>query len=89
MALGQYGLVPYVKRFVLAKPADPKFIVRLPEELKAFIADQAALNSSSQNSEIVRCIRERMEKRGAAEAATSPRQIHANPFKRESNEYAQ
>lgn len=36
--------------------------LRLPQDAKAFIAGQAARNSSSQNSEIVRCIRDRMEK---------------------------
>lgn len=41
---------------------DPKFVVRLPHDAKAFIAAQAARNGSSQNSEIVRCIRDRMEK---------------------------
>ncbi|HKL70859.1 Arc family DNA-binding protein [Salibaculum sp.] len=35
------------------------FQLRIPEDLKAFIAEQAAKNVSSQNSEIVRCIRER------------------------------
>jgi hypothetical protein len=33
----------------------------LPVELKRWIAAQAVLNGSSQNSEIVRSIRERME----------------------------
>ncbi|WP_081731199.1 MULTISPECIES: Arc family DNA-binding protein [unclassified Mesorhizobium] len=41
--------------------ADPKFLVRLPADVKAFIATQAARNGSSQNSEIVRCIRNRMD----------------------------
>lgn len=36
--------------------------LRLPQDAKAFISGQAARNSSSQNSEIVRCIRDRMEK---------------------------
>ncbi len=35
--------------------------LRLPEELKNWIASQAAANASSQNSEIVRAIRERMD----------------------------
>jgi len=34
--------------------------LRLPVELKNWIAAQALLNGSSQNSEIVRAIRERM-----------------------------
>ncbi|ESX31958.1 regulatory protein [Mesorhizobium sp. LSHC440B00] len=40
---------------------DPKFLVRLPADVKAFIASQAARNGSSQNSEIVRCIRDRID----------------------------
>ena len=36
--------------------------LRLPTELKAWIAAQAAKNASSQNSEIVRAVRERMER---------------------------
>lgn len=36
--------------------------LRLPVDCKHFLADQAARNGSSQNSEIVRCIRDRMEK---------------------------
>lgn len=41
---------------------DPQICIRLPQDAKAFIAAQAARNSSSQNSEIVRCIRDRMAK---------------------------
>ncbi len=53
---------------------DPKFVVRLPADAKAFIAAQAARNGSSQNSEIVRAIRDRMEKMAAtgASLATEP-----------------
>lgn len=36
--------------------------LRLPADAKAFIAAQAQRNGSSLNSEIVRCIRDRMEK---------------------------
>lgn len=36
--------------------------LRLPHDAKTFIAAQAARNSSSQNSEIIRCIRDRMER---------------------------
>jgi predicted HicB family RNase H-like nuclease len=36
--------------------------LRLPTELKDWIAAQAAANVSSQNSEIIRAIRERMER---------------------------
>ncbi|NKJ03450.1 Arc family DNA-binding protein [Rhizobium sp. SG741] len=40
----------------------PGILVRMPEELKTFLADQAARYGSSQNSEIIRCIRERMDR---------------------------
>jgi hypothetical protein len=43
----------------------PQFLVRLPEDAKEFIAQQAARNGSSQNSEIIRCVRDRMEKMAA------------------------
>ena len=36
--------------------------LRLPLDLKEWIAAQAAANVSSQNSEIIRAIRERMER---------------------------
>lgn len=42
--------------------------LRLPSDLKAWIAAQAEQNASSQNSEIVRAIRERMERQEAATA---------------------
>jgi hypothetical protein len=41
---------------------DPQICIRLPPDAKAFIAAQAGRNGSSQNSEIIRCIRDRMEK---------------------------
>lgn len=36
--------------------------IRLPTELKDWLRDQAVTNSSSQNSEVIRAIRERMER---------------------------
>ena len=36
--------------------------LRLPAELKEWLKYQAATNSSSQNSEVIRAIRERMER---------------------------
>ncbi|PZP07830.1 MAG: hypothetical protein DI607_13520 [Sphingomonas hengshuiensis] len=36
--------------------------VNLPSDQKAFIETEASRNGSSQNSEIVRCIRERMDR---------------------------
>ena len=40
----------------------PKLMIRLPSSLKSFIEAEASRNGSSQNSEIVRCIRERMDR---------------------------
>ena len=58
--------------------------IRIPEGLKAFIEDEARKNVSSQNSEVVRCIRSAMKKSGAEEAATSPRPGHSNSLHGES-----
>ncbi|WP_299907692.1 Arc family DNA-binding protein [uncultured Paracoccus sp.] len=41
--------------------------IRFPADVKAWLADQARLNGSSQNSEVIRAVRERMER---AEAHT-------------------
>ena len=40
----------------------PKIIVRLPPDVKKWLADEADRNGSSQNSEILRSLRERMER---------------------------
>lgn len=44
------------------KQSEPQLKIRIPKEMKSFIALQAERNKSSQNSEIVRCIRERMDR---------------------------
>lgn len=44
------------------RPGLKSLQLRLPNELKAWIAVQANKNASSQNSEIVRAVRERMER---------------------------
>jgi len=44
--------------------------VNLPSDQKAFIEAEASRNGSSQNSEIVRCIRERMDR--LVEPTTTP-----------------
>ncbi len=45
----------------IMKAADfPKIIVRLPPDVKDWIEEQSKLNASSQTSEIVRALRERM-----------------------------
>lgn len=41
---------------------DPQMMIRLPAELKEWLAAQAAKHGSSQNSEVVRAIRERQER---------------------------
>ena len=38
----------------------PKIVVRLPRDVKRWLVEQAAENASSQTSEIVRAVRERM-----------------------------
>ena len=38
------------------------FQLRLPDDLKAWIEEQARLNGASQNSEVIRALRERMER---------------------------
>jgi hypothetical protein len=58
---------------------DPQYNVRLPADAKAFIAAQAARNGSSQNSEIVRCIRDRMER----EATTGSKFADHSPVEAE------
>lgn len=42
--------------------------LRLPTELKAWIAAQAYENGSSQNSEVIRAVRERMDAMEKADA---------------------
>lgn len=39
--------------------------IRFPRDVKAWVEEQAHLNGSSQNSEVIRAIRERMERHGA------------------------
>lgn len=45
------------------------FFVRLPPDLKLWLVKQANKNGSSQNSEVIRAIRERMEKKAAGHPA--------------------
>lgn len=40
--------------------------LRLPEDVKALLEEQASRNASSQNSEVIRALRERMERLGNA-----------------------
>lgn len=41
------------------------FPLRLPADVKAWLVEQASKNASSQNSEIVRAVRERMDRQEA------------------------
>ena len=49
----------------------PKIVVRLPRDVKRWLVEQAVENASSQTSEIVRAVRERMVRchAGSAELA--------------------
>lgn len=42
--------------------SDPQMMIRLPVDVKGWIAQQAKQHGSSQNSEVVRALRERMER---------------------------
>jgi hypothetical protein len=49
----------------------PKIMIRVPKELKAWLIDQAERNASSQASEIVRAVRERMNRYARKNAKTN------------------
>lgn len=46
----------------------PQFMLRVSPEMKRWIEDQSERNFASQNSEILRCIQERMDRTAALEA---------------------
>jgi hypothetical protein len=46
----------------------PQFMLRVPPDMKRWLEAQAERNFSSQNSEILRCIQERMDRTAAIEA---------------------
>lgn len=46
----------------MIKKKMPQMVVRLPEDLKAWVEEQSERNFSSQNSEIVRAVRDRKER---------------------------
>nr|WP_201829568.1 Arc family DNA-binding protein [Microvirga zambiensis] len=50
-----------------------KLVVRLPDGFRHWLKDQADRNGSSQNSEVIRSIRERMDRVAAGEG---PRQAY-------------
>lgn len=39
-----------------------QIFVRIPADMKEWLLDQAARNASSLNSEVIRCVRERMDR---------------------------
>lgn len=55
----------------MASPIPP-FGLRLPPDLKGWIEDQAKRYGGSQNAEIVRAVRERMERAKAATGQSLP-----------------
>ena len=65
--------------------ANVQFQMRLPREMKDWIAAQAAANVSSQNSEIIRSIRERMERTEGHRVRVFNRPEPAQSFLRISN----
>jgi len=46
-----------------------KMQLRLPPEVKLWLSKQSKRNGSSQNSEIIRAIRERMDRQAAGQSA--------------------
>jgi hypothetical protein len=55
---------------MIRKGQSANVLVRLPPALKAWIVAEAEKNCASHNSEIVRCVRERMERELANAALT-------------------
>ncbi|GHB26317.1 hypothetical protein GCM10007094_13170 [Pseudovibrio japonicus] len=49
----------------------PRILIRIPPDTKNFLIGQAERNASSLNSEIVRCIRQRMDELSRTEDNTS------------------
>jgi predicted HicB family RNase H-like nuclease len=52
---------------MIRKEEADRLLVRLPRDVKAWIQREAARNGASQNSEIIRSIRARMEPAAEAE----------------------
>lgn len=52
---------------------DQQLKVRLPPDLKAFVAREAQANGASQNSEVVRALRERMDRLAVEKTASEHR----------------
>jgi hypothetical protein len=64
LLLTDAGQWPYMAELVrgvnMNNRSLPKIVVRLPRDVKDWLAEQAAENASSQGSEIVRAVRERI-----------------------------
>ncbi len=58
---------------------DPQMRLRLPADVKDFIIRQAHKNMSSQNSEIVRSIRERMDREAKCIRVVPHQSAHTPP----------
>lgn len=52
--------------------AETQLTLRLPSDLKDFLASEAKKNRSSQNSEVIRAIRERMTRSGTSASNAAP-----------------
>lgn len=63
-----------------------RMTLRMPRAAALFLDAEAGENFTSRNAEVIRCIRERMKMKGAAEAATSPRPEHAQTVEVQSND---
>jgi hypothetical protein len=70
-AVGQHGIIKVPEslysrvlgEFFMVRKAEVggRLLLRLPKEIKSWIEQEAAYNGSSQNSEIIRCVRSRMD----------------------------
>ena len=55
----------------MARETQTKILIRLPDDVKVWLQEQSEKNFSSQNSEIVRAIRERMDRLRPADQASA------------------
>lgn len=69
LAVRHYRRVATMEKLMNPSDALPKLWVRFPVDVKRWLASQARKNASSQASEVVRSIRERMDRETAAKAA--------------------
>ena len=49
----------------------PKLMIRMPRDMKLWLMAQAKRNASSQNSEIIRTLRERMDRETVTKTRTA------------------